>query len=72
MARNFGCTYPGCEKHPSKGDTIYRISPKPGPFVGRCKEHSNVDQDLIVLAETVKEEIEKGNIKFDRGIGYEG
>jgi hypothetical protein len=35
------CSYPGCERHPSKGDTILRISAT-GPgrkFVGRCAEH---------------------------------
>jgi len=38
---NFGCSYPGCDRHPSKGDTILRISATgPGQkFVGRCAEH---------------------------------
>jgi hypothetical protein len=38
---NLTCSYPGCDRHPSKGDTILRISVKgPGqPFIGRCAEH---------------------------------
>lgn len=37
----FTCSFPGCERHPSKGDTILRISAKGKgmPFVGRCSEH---------------------------------
>jgi hypothetical protein len=39
------CSFPGCERHPSKGDDIVRISAKgPGePFIGRCREHLGVD-----------------------------
>jgi RF-1 domain len=38
---SFGCSFPGCERHPSKGDTIIRISAKGEgqPFIGRCAEH---------------------------------
>ena len=39
MRGTFTCSFPGCERHPSKGDTILRISAKPGPFIGRCSEH---------------------------------
>lgn len=39
MAKNFGCSFPGCDRHPSKGDTILRISAKGVPFVGRCEHH---------------------------------
>lgn len=41
----FGCSFPGCDRHPSKGDTIIRISAKgPGQeFVGRCEEHYGDD-----------------------------
>lgn len=36
---SMGCSFPGCDRHPSKGDTILRISAKGAPFVGRCVEH---------------------------------
>lgn len=36
------CEYPGCERHPSRGDAIFRTSPKGGPFRGRCHEHLDV------------------------------
>lgn len=38
---DLSCSYPGCERHPSRGDDIIRVSAKgPGqPFVGRCREH---------------------------------
>lgn len=35
----FGCSFPGCERHPKHGDTILRISAKGAPFVGRCEDH---------------------------------
>lgn len=43
MRGNLTCSFPGCERHPSRGDTIIRISAKPGPFVGRCSEHYGPD-----------------------------
>lgn len=45
MKGSLTCSYPGCERHPSKGDDIIRISAKgPGePFVGRCREHLGAD-----------------------------
>jgi len=36
---SMACSFPGCERHPSKGDTILRISAKGVPFVGRCEKH---------------------------------
>lgn len=35
----FQCDFAGCTRHPSKGDTITRISPKGQPFRGLCDEH---------------------------------
>lgn len=35
----FGCSFPGCDRHPRKGDTILRISAKGAAFVGRCEDH---------------------------------
>lgn len=47
MRGNLTCSFPGCERHPSKGDTILRISAKPGPFVGRCSEHFGPDGEHL-------------------------
>ena len=33
------CSFPGCDRHPSKGDDILRINAKGVPFVGRCRKH---------------------------------
>lgn len=35
----FSCAAAGCAAHPSKGDTITRISPLGEPFVGLCAVH---------------------------------
>jgi hypothetical protein len=45
MRGSLTCSYPGCERHPSKGDDVIRISAKgPGqPFIGRCREHLGAD-----------------------------
>lgn len=43
MTSLFGCSFPGCDRHPAKGDTILRISAKGTPFVGRCEEHYGDD-----------------------------
>lgn len=42
------CSFPGCDRHPSKGDTVLRISKKgPGEkFVGRCAEHFGPGGDV--------------------------
>lgn len=45
---NFGCARPDCDRHPQRGDTVYRVSPKGEEFVGLCEEH---------LAEPVDPEI---------------
>lgn len=47
-----GCSFPGCDRHPSKGDTILRISKKgPGQrFVGRCEEHYGSDDAAMLAA----------------------
>ena len=47
MRGNLTCSFPGCERHPSRGDTIIRISAKPGPFVGRCSEHYGPDGEEL-------------------------
>jgi hypothetical protein len=51
------CSFPGCEAHPSKGDTIHRISAKgPGqPFIGRCEKHlgAEVPADLKAIEEAI-------------------
>lgn len=41
VASDFGCSFPGCDRHPRNGDTILRISAKGKGmvFVGRCEEH---------------------------------
>jgi hypothetical protein len=52
----FGCSFPGCDRHPSKGDTILRISAKGGPFVGRCAEHYG-HEDGQRLAEGYEAEV---------------
>ena len=36
---SYGCSFPGCVRHPRHGDTILRISAKGVAFVGRCEEH---------------------------------
>ncbi len=58
---NLECSYPGCQRHPSKGDDILRISAKGKgmPFIGRCREHygDRVPDDLewsIKLAKAVR------------------
>ena len=40
------CSFPGCDRHPSKGDTIHRISAKGTPFVGRCDDHLGRELEL--------------------------
>lgn len=69
---SFGCSFPGCDRHPSKGDTILRISAKGKgmPFVGRCAEHygSEEGRELARSAESAAaEEIGQG-----RAIGQDG
>jgi len=36
---DFGCSFTGCERHPQKGDAIFRVNPKGEPFEGRCSDH---------------------------------
>lgn len=36
---SFGCSFPGCDRHPAKGDTILRVSKEGLPFVGACVGH---------------------------------
>lgn len=45
---SYGCSFPGCDRHPSKGDTILRISAKGGPFVGRCADHYGNEEGAIM------------------------
>lgn len=42
----FGCAAAGCDRHPAKGDTIIRISPKGEPFQGLCEEH--IDKSVVL------------------------
>ncbi len=50
---SLGCSFPDCDRHPSRGDTILRISAKGGKFVGRCVEHygSEEGRELARAAE---------------------
>lgn len=36
---DYTCEHFGCDRHPSKGDAIFRTSPKGEVFRGRCEEH---------------------------------
>jgi len=67
------CSFPGCDRHPSKGDTILRISAKPGPFIGRCPEHfgpggetqaqsdeAAVSASLIEMDKSIRKGVEHG------------
>lgn len=47
LENDFTCEHFGCNRHPSKGDTIFRTSPKGEAFRGRCEEHIG-DFDLTV------------------------
>lgn len=48
---DFSCSFPGCDRHPSKGDTILRISAKGQLFVGRCEDHYGEDGPAIARAD---------------------
>jgi hypothetical protein len=64
------CSFPGCDRHPSKGDTILRISKKgPGQrFVGRCEEHYGSDDAACLAAHdemAAREALRSVRIKVD-------
>jgi hypothetical protein len=65
MADSFECVNKECNRHPSKGDTITRISPKGTPFEGACDEHFEMEQDLYyekqqdMMADAIDEEARK-------------
>ena len=39
MGGKWSCMVQGCPRDSFKGDVIYRVSPKGGPFYGACEEH---------------------------------
>lgn len=65
---NLTCSFPGCDAHPSKGDTIIRISATgPGePFIGRCAKHYGPDGDKLAAE---YEEIVKQKLQHNDYIG---
>lgn len=46
--REVKCSHEGCGKYANHGYAIYRVSPKPGPFIGKCEEHYGGKPMLIV------------------------
>ncbi len=56
----FGCEMPGCQKNPSKGDTVYRTSPKGTPWRGRCRDHIDLRFPVDPMVNEVADIIERG------------
>lgn len=67
---SMGCSFPGCERHPSKGDSILRISAKGVPFVGRCVEHYGDESGAEMARQDEKAARSALRSGFTDDIGY--
>ena len=48
MRGSLTCQATGCRRHPERGDTIIRVSPKGEPFLGLCTEHYRLGLDILM------------------------
>ncbi len=57
----FKCEIPGCGAQPSKGDTVYRTSPKGEPWRGRCKPHLDARWPVAPEVQQLVNDLENPN-----------